>query len=351
MTGRRRRSARRLAVLARVAIAVVLWSLTMAGPAAADAARPGDVRSEVTGIAPARPGVAARILGGDSFIEVSAAPGLDVVVLGYSGEPYLHIAPDGTVEQNERSPATWLNARRFGDVAVPSAADATAAPSWQRIGGAGRVAWHDHRTHWMAPTRPDPPERAWTVPLLVDGRSVTVEGRYYAVDPPARWPWWLVAAGAGALTAWTARRRIARAAMAVAVPAVLAGAVGWGLARLPGGRNGLAVMALAAVALAATAATALARRSPFAGAFLAGAGVALLVYALRRLDVLGHAVLVTSLPAWLDRLSVALAVGVGAAAVAVGVRHVLRADLGQLGGYQPPGTSASASLGPHEPRG
>jgi hypothetical protein len=292
-----------------------------------------------------------RIVGGDSFIELKVAPGLDVVVLGYSGEPYLHIAPDGTVSENEHSPARWLNAKRFGDVVVPGAADATAEPSWQRVGTAGRVAWHDHRTHWMAPTRPDPPERTWSVPLLVQGHPVTVEGRYYAVDPPASWPWWVLAIAAGALTVWVARTRIARAAVAVAVPAVLTGLVGWGLAQLPGGRNGLVVMTLAAVALVAAVAAVATRRSPFAGAFLAGAGVALLVYALRRLDVLGHAVLVTSLPGWIDRLSVSLALGVGAAAVVGGVRHVLRADLDQLGGNQPPGTSASASVGPHEPRG
>jgi hypothetical protein len=350
MTADRRPPGRLLGVLARGAVAVALWSFAVAGPASADAARPGDVRSEVTAVTPASPGVAARIVGGDSFIELKVAPGLDVVVLGYSGEPYLHIAPDGTVEENERSPARWLNARRFGDVALPGPVDATAEPSWRRVGARGRVAWHDHRTHWMAPTRPDPPERTWSVPLLVQGHPVTVEGRYYAVDSPAQWPWWVLAVAAGTLTGWTARTRIARAALAVAVAAVPAATVGWALARLPGGRNGLVVMTLAAVALVAAVATTAIRRSPFAGAFLGGAGVALLVYALRRLDVLGHAVLVTSLPGWIDRFSVALALGVGAAAVLVGVRHVLRADLDQLGGNQPPGTSASASVGPHEPR-
>ena len=60
------------------------------------------------------------------------------------------------------------------------------------------------------------------------------------------------------------------------------------------------------------------------GAWLAGAGVALLLWAGRRLSVLDHAVLVTSLPAWLDRLAVAAGCGAGVAAVAVGVRAVLR---------------------------
>jgi hypothetical protein len=330
--------------------AVLVWLLLLAGPASADAARPGNVRSEVTAIAPDASGVSARVVGGDSFVRVSAAPGVDVLILGYSGEPYLHIAPDGSVEQNERSPARWLNATRFGATTLPSTADAAAAPEWRRVGGGAAVAWHDHRTHWMARTRPDPPERQWSVPIVVDGRRATIEGHYYAVDPPARWPWLVVAAGTAALAWWLGTRRVVGAAALLAAGAVMTGVVGSALARLPAGRNGVVVMALAAVALVAAVAAIVTRRSPFAGAFLAGGGVALVVYAVRRLDVLDHAVLVTSLPGWLDRLSVASSLGVGLGVVAVGMRCILRADLDQVGGYQPPGTSSSASLGPHDPR-
>ena len=82
---------------------------------------------------------------------------------------------------------------------------------------------------------------------------------------------------------------------------------------------------------------------------LAGAGAALLVIGVRRRGVLDHAVLLTDLPAWVDRLSVAAALGAGAAAVVVGVIAVLQPA--QVGSYQPFGTSASASGGPHEPFG
>ena len=83
-----------------------------------------------------------------------------------------------------------------------------------------------------------------------------------------------------------------------------------------------------------------------------------MVWAIPRLDVFSHSVLVTDAPPWLDRLSVSLALGVGVAAVVVGVRGVLATGPGpgdrlapvQLGGYHPPGTSASASGGPHDPR-
>ena len=76
----------------------------------------------------------------------------------------------------------------------------------------------------------------------------------------------------------------------------------------------LAVAVVAAVVAAAT----------DQGPWLAGAGVALLLWAGRRLSVLDHAVLVTSLPAWLDRLAVAVGCGAGVAAVVIGVRAVLR---------------------------
>jgi hypothetical protein len=100
------------------------------------------------------------------------------------------------------------------------------------------------------------------------------------------------------------------------------------------------------------------RRPGAQGALEAAGGAALVAAAVPRLGVLSHSVLVTDAPTWLDRLSVSLALGVGVAAVVVGVRRVLatgqapadRLAPAQMGGYQPPGTSASASGGPQDPR-
>ena len=83
---------------------------------------------------------------------------------------------------------------------------------------------------------------------------------------------------------------------------------------------GVVLLAVAAVAAIVAAATE-------QGAWLAGAGLALLLWAGRRLSVLDHAVLVTSLPAWFDRLAVAVGCGAGVAAVVIGVRAVLRPSL------------------------
>jgi hypothetical protein len=55
-------------------------------------------------------------------------------------------------------------------------------------------------------------------------------------------------------------------------------------------------------------------------------------------------VLTTSLPTLAERLIVVAVLGLGGAALVVGVAQT-------LGLCQPPATSASASTGPHEPRG
>jgi hypothetical protein len=75
-------------------------------PVAADAARPTNYRSTVTGVTPTEPDVAAEVTGGDSFLRLRVEAGHAVVVLGYEDEPYLRVNADGSVEENLRSPAT-----------------------------------------------------------------------------------------------------------------------------------------------------------------------------------------------------------------------------------------------------
>jgi hypothetical protein len=319
--------------------------------------------------------VEAAVVGGDSFLRLRVDDGLEVVVLGYEGEPYLRIRSDGTVQVNDRSPARWLNESRLAAVALPATADAAAEPVWRRIGAGGEAAWHDHRTHWMAANRPDPPERDWSVPLLVDGRPVTIEGRYAYTPPPPSWPWWAGAFVTAAAVVALGRRHRWVAAGFVVLAGALAVEVGLELRKLPGGRaSGVTAVILGLLAMAGAIVAWRIRRGGFAGAFLAGAGVALVAFALPRLDVLRHTVLVTELPAWTDRLSVTLTLGAGSAAVVLGLRAVLGPAVGpgrdqqapgppsrqpseqigersdQLGGYQPSGTIASASGGPQDPR-
>jgi hypothetical protein len=144
------------------------------------------------------------------------------------------------------------------------------------------------------------------------------------------------------------------------VAGLLVVVVGFRLAAVPAGdAQGVTAMVLGAIAVVLGVGGLLLHRRPGAqGAFEAAGGAALVAAAVPRLGVLSHSVLVTDAPAWLDRLSVSVALGVGVAAVVVGVRRVLatgqapadRLAPAQMGGYQPPGTSASASGGPQDPR-
>ena len=349
---RRARRAWRIPVLA------TAFLVLLAGPAAADPAEPGDVRSEVTAVSPATDGLTAEVVGGDSFLRLWVEPGREVVVLGYADEPYLRIGADGTVEVNDRSPARWLNEDRQAAVELPADVDPEAPPAWRVIGRDGEASWHDHRIHRMGPGRPDPAVQDWEVRLTVDGRPVTIEGRYRYVSPAPAWPWWALAAVLATVGIAWPRSRIASAGVPVA--GVLVIVVGSRLAALPaGGAQGTTAIALGAIAVAlGVAGLLLRRRASVQSACVAAAGAALLASAVPRLGVLSHSVLVTDVPPWLDRLSVSTALGVGIAAVVLGVRGVLAtgprpADQlapAQLGGYQPPGTSASASGGPHDPR-
>jgi hypothetical protein len=122
-----------------------------------------------------------------------------LTVLGYDGEPYLRIGPEG-VQRNRNSPATYLNEERYADVAVPPRADPDAPPDWEQLSRAARHAWHDHRAHWMAPAPPpavtEGPDRqrrlhGWSVPFAYDGTAYEVRGVLHWTPGPARWPWLL----------------------------------------------------------------------------------------------------------------------------------------------------------------
>jgi hypothetical protein len=166
------------------------------------------------------PGVTFTVYTGGLVVEVENHGPAVLEVLGYEGEPYLRISAGG-VERNRRSPATYLDAERFGDVALPPIADASAEPEWVRIGDEPRHVWHDHRTHWMSPSPPAFVDAGglaraamraglvgaigragddagvfheWVIPVLVDGRPVEVRGELAWADPPSAVPWFGIAA-------------------------------------------------------------------------------------------------------------------------------------------------------------
>jgi hypothetical protein len=315
-----------------VATAVAVGAIVvLAGPAGADPARPSNVSSRVTAITPPTPAVEAEIVGGNAFLRLHVRPGTTVVVQGYEDEPYLRISADGTVAENTRSPATYLNRTLSGRVDIPPTVDKNAPPEWRTVGSGGSYAWHDHRVHWMASGDPPAPVD-WHIGLSVDGAAVSIDGRYEAVSAPTSLPWWLLAAAVFAIMVVLGGRRPRVTGVAVGVSAVLGLPVAIAVARLPAsGIGDWTGVALLGVALAAAVGGIVMR----AGPWLAGGGVALLVWAIRRLDVFDHAVLVTALPGALDRAAVAVASGVGVAAVVVGVRMVLRAPISPSAAARP----------------
>jgi len=197
-------------VVTLAAVGLVLW----AGPAAADAAEPGDFSSAVTSVEPDPGGFAIETAGGDSFLALTVDEGTEVTVLGYEGEAYLRFSADGTVEQNLNSPATYINDDRYGanDLA-PSRLQGvdvtTLEPDWEEVATDGRFAWHDHRTHEM---RPDSPvargeSYAWSAPVVleVDGTTVEVNGEITFADDVSPLPWLALALVVGAAPTLAAR--------------------------------------------------------------------------------------------------------------------------------------------------
>lgn len=300
----------------------VLAVLAPAGVAFADPAGPTDYASQITSVTPHVPGFRVEIIGGDSFLRLVADRGTDVVVDGYAQEPYLHFLPDGTVQENRRSPATYLNRKRFG-ATVPASADATAPPEWKTVATDGRYAWHDHRAHWMSPLppvghQPGQEVQASTVPIVVNGTPVSIAVATTWLAEPSRLPLIVGAMVGGALVllALFWRRRLAYTLLVVAVAA---GVIGWWQFRsLPTETGPLLVWwLLPAVAAGSIVIALLLGRRLVAYALVLLAALELVVWVWVRRTGAFRALIPTNAPYWLDR-GVMAATAVVTAVVAVG---------------------------------
>jgi hypothetical protein len=179
-------------------------------------------RSTVTAIEPAVPGLQVRVLDGDDRLALTNSSGGTLVVLGYRGEPYLRVTPTAVL-RNRRSPATFLNEERYGDVDLPAQSSPRGGPEWEQVADKPSYEWHDHRIHWMSPVDPPQIRRArdrphhvldWTVPLRAGTRPVALKGSLVYTPPPeSRFNPLLVAplaalvVGGGAAWWWRKRRR------------------------------------------------------------------------------------------------------------------------------------------------
>lgn len=335
---------RRTALLLGVVTGVLAVAGTPASAHGEDAPDATAYRTVVTSITPGVPGLTVRAVEAGARLELTNRTGRTVEVLGYSGEPYLEVRPDGTFN-NVNSPATYRNETLAGDTPVPATADPTAPPHWRRVSRDASVRWHDQRTRW---TSAGPPAAAtaepgrthrlrdWVVPLRAGADTFEVRGTLEWVPPPAPAAWWAGALLVAALCAVARRTRAPLAGLAIAAGtttigyavarALDAGATGAGdlLIALFGGQL---TAVLAGVFTLAAAGLHLAR--PSTGDFaMALAGAALVIFAgLPNVAVFTHAVAPAVGPSWWPRLAVLVAVGAGAGLAAAGLLR-LRAAAG-----------------------
>ena len=213
-----------------VAAAVGTLLLLSAAGAWADPAGPSNYRSTLVEVPDE---VELRVQGGDSFLVLEVPPGTQVMVPGYDSdedfsdwetlEQYLRVLPDGTVQLNRSSAAYYQNAERYG-AAPEGPVGPDVPPSWETVADDGRVAWHDHRIHWMSPL---PPDRIsvdggvqdvldYRVPVIVDGELTVAVGDLDWVPDPSPVPV-LLTALAGLVAAAALGRRSLRAGAALAL--------------------------------------------------------------------------------------------------------------------------------------
>jgi hypothetical protein len=324
----------------------VLAFLSSAGPASAHVgggAAGSDYDARIVSVTPAVPGLSVAILQfGDEF-EVVNGTDTEVLVPGYSDEPYLRIGPDG-VWRNQNSPATYVNLDRFGLTSLPLGVDAEAEPEWEQISTEPQYVWHDHRTHWMAPNLLPPVVAAdpstshtvaeWTVPLRYGDTDVAVDGVLTWSPPPSPNLVWPVYAVLVLLTA--AAGFVFRSARPLGVLMLVGGAAAlWHAAATPeppaslGSHAGAVVAALlpaGTAVLVAVGGFVVSRRGrgAMAGLLAVVLGWLLLVQGLPDVDVLWTANVLSNGPQVLGRVAIAVLVTFGAGLVIGGIAAVRR---------------------------
>lgn len=216
---------RRVLVLAALVVGIVGATAAPAGAHGLGGLTPTNYQTVLQSVTPHVAGVHVHVTDLGTKVELTNDGSRTVTVLGYDGEPYLRIGPDGVFE-NVRSPATYLNRSTTITGAPPKSADAKASPLWRSVSSGTTARWHDHRAHFMGGE--DPPEVArhpdtrrvvdnWVIPMRVGNQDLTVRGQLVYVPPPSPWPWVVGAVLIAALVFGLSRTRAWRTVFVVAL--------------------------------------------------------------------------------------------------------------------------------------
>jgi len=310
----------------RILLVVGLAIMTVAGfeqPADAhgvSGAEATNYEVEIDSMTPDVEGVEIRVVELGSAFEVRNTTDEELVVLGYLGEPYLRVGPEGVLE-NRASPS-WV-ANQSPDETIPEDSTETVAQVWVRVGSGDAVRWHDHRAHWMGsePTEgSEPTLRTFEVDMRHAGRPIAVEGRVVWTPGPTPWVWVIVALMLAVVVVALSRTPVwtwvLGAGLVLLIGTETAHVVGvWGATSgALSTKLAASVYSLAAIGIAVGAVAWLATaRDPYdatplvlvGGLFLAVAG------GFADLTTLTHSQLPTTLSPGLARAAVAVALGLG----------------------------------------
>ena len=298
-----------------------------------------DYRASV--LTPDTPAYVAGIYQSDHGLNLTAKRGHVVILLGYLGEPVFRLNAMG-LWVNAASPTAVV----AGLVTRAQRVDAS-TPRWRLQRGRDSAVWHDARVQGL-PSGVD--RRAWSVPLIVDGRRARLEGHLSRVPAPSLWPWLGLLAGvlgAGASPVLLRRRELMRpvaircAFVAIAASVVIASAFALDTYASPGTWiEGLDEIVFLAVGLGVL------LRGPenFRVAAAIGSGLVGVAVGVSKGAVFLHPIVLAVLPGTVIRLTVVAAVGAGLNAAMLGCRFYVE-TAAPAWDLDPPKGSAAGRLG------
>lgn len=297
-------------------VSIFLVSLVAAAPAGAHL-RSGtvavDYRASVTH--PETDAYSAQIFQSDRALSVSIRPGHSVVLRGYLGEPVFRLGGGGLWVNAASPTAAALRLIKKVEAGSPS------APRWLEERGRHSVIWPDSRSQGLPP---GVSRGVWSVPLIVDGHPVRLEGELRRFPAPSLWLWLGILAfilGAGVLPLALRRRDLAGPASIWfgVVAACATGVVLVAFALDAYASPGTWIEAVDALAFIGVGVWAL-LRAPEQWHVAAAIGLGLVALAVGLLEgpIFLHPVVLAVLPGTVTRLADILAVGAGLVAAVLG---------------------------------